>query len=84
MVYGILFSGRTTMKRHSDLIKLLNTVVLLQYVPRVRVIYLSWKELTRRDGKFVGWVTVVFNLFLYILASHVSFYTNFIFIMGEL
>ncbi|KAK4571299.1 hypothetical protein RGQ29_029914 [Quercus rubra] len=57
--------------RCSDSIKWLNALVLFQYVPRVRQIYISWKELTKSKGKFVGWVKVAFIFFLYILSSHV-------------
>ncbi|KAK9937119.1 hypothetical protein M0R45_013932 [Rubus argutus] len=47
--------------------KLLNVAVVLQYVPRVCQIYL-----TRHKFKMPGkWVKPSFNLFLYILASHV-------------
>ena len=59
--------------RSSDSIKWLNALVLFQYVPRVRQIYISWKELTKSKGKFVGWVKAAFIFFLYILSSHVSF-----------
>ncbi|XP_050252064.1 cyclic nucleotide-gated ion channel 1-like isoform X1 [Quercus robur] len=57
--------------RSSDSIKWLNALVLFQYVPRVRQIYISWKELTKSKGKFVGWVKAAFIFFLYILSSHV-------------
>ncbi|KAK7845263.1 cyclic nucleotide-gated ion channel 1 [Quercus suber] len=57
--------------RSSDSIKWLNALVLFQYAPRVRQIYISWKELTKSKGKFVGWVKAAFIFFLYILSSHV-------------
>ena len=59
--------------RSSDSRKWLNALVLFQYGPRVRQIYISWKELTKSKGKFVGWVKAAFIFFLYILSSHVSF-----------
>ncbi|KAM4068798.1 hypothetical protein ACB094_12G039900 [Castanea mollissima] len=57
--------------RPSEIIKSLNTLVLFQYVPRIRQIYLSWKNLPRNAGKFDGWIKALFNFFLFILASHV-------------
>ncbi|KAL4594946.1 hypothetical protein ACB092_12G055600 [Castanea dentata] len=57
--------------RPSEIIKSLNTLVLFQYVPRIRQIYLSWKNLPRNAGKLDGWIKALFNFFLFILASHV-------------
>ncbi|KAK7845261.1 cyclic nucleotide-gated ion channel 1 [Quercus suber] len=56
--------------RPSEIIKSLNTLVLFQYVPRIRQIYLSWKNLPRNAGKLDGWIKALFNFFLFILASH--------------
>ncbi|XP_075674735.1 cyclic nucleotide-gated ion channel 1-like, partial [Castanea sativa] len=57
----------------SNKVKLLNTFVLFQYVPRVSQIHLSWKKLTRNDKKFDRFILVQasLNLILYILAGHV-------------
>ncbi|XP_050261815.1 cyclic nucleotide-gated ion channel 1-like isoform X2 [Quercus robur] len=57
----------------SNKVKLLNTIVLFQYVPRVSQIYLSWKKLTRNDKKFdrIILVRASLNFILYILAGHV-------------
>lgn len=54
---------------------LLKFVVLCQYVPRFLRIYPLYKEVTRTSGLFIesAWAGVAFNLFLYMLASHVSF-----------
>ncbi|KAK4564814.1 hypothetical protein RGQ29_006755 [Quercus rubra] len=57
----------------SNKVKLLNTIVLFQYVPRVSQIYLSWKKLTRNAKKFdrIILVQASLNFILYILAGHV-------------
>ncbi|KAL4614123.1 hypothetical protein ACB092_07G031900 [Castanea dentata] len=51
----------------------LNSVILLQYGPRVFQIYRYWKELKRaeKSNKASQWITASLNLFLYILAGHV-------------
>ncbi|XP_059433150.1 cyclic nucleotide-gated ion channel 1-like [Corylus avellana] len=53
--------------------KFLNTLVFLQYVPRVLRIYISWMDLSKPDSKLfrIVWVKAAFNFFLYILSSHV-------------
>ncbi|KAK6925963.1 Ion transport domain, partial [Dillenia turbinata] len=52
---------------------LLKFVVLFQYVPRVLRIYPLYKEVTRTSGILTetAWAGAAFNLFLYMLASHV-------------
>jgi hypothetical protein len=59
----------------------LTAVVVLQYVPRVLRIHRSRKILTGSGLQRVRIVPAeaAFNFFLYILASHVSLITNFIF-----
>ena len=56
--------------------KYLNFLLLSHYIPRIVRIYLSCKELTKSLDKLTGivWVKGLFNLFLYMLASHVSVY----------
>ena len=53
---------------------LLKFVVLFQYLPRVFRIYPLYKEVTRTSGILTetAWAGAAFNLFLYMLASHVS------------
>lgn len=53
---------------------LLKFVVLIQYVPRFIRIYPLYKEVTRTSGILTetAWAGAAFNLFLYMLASHVS------------
>lgn len=53
---------------------LLKFVVLFQYVPRVIRIYPLYREVTRASGILTetAWAGAAFNLFLYMLASHVS------------
>ena len=55
---------------------ILYMVLLLQYAPRVVQIYISCDELRKIPDAFSGtiWVRGAFNLFLYIIASHVRFY----------
>ncbi|KAL6291636.1 hypothetical protein ACE6H2_009146 [Prunus campanulata] len=52
---------------------LLKFVVLFQYVPRVIRIYPLYREVTRASGILTetAWAGAAFNLFLYMLASHV-------------
>lgn len=53
---------------------LLKFVVFFQYIPRVFRIYPLYKEVTRTSGILTetAWAGAAFNLFLYMLASHVS------------
>ncbi|CAI9775067.1 unnamed protein product [Fraxinus pennsylvanica] len=52
---------------------LLKFVVTLQYIPRVLRVYPLYKEVTRTSGILTetAWAGAAFNLFLYMLASHV-------------
>ena len=52
----------------------LKTIILSQYVPRLMQIYLLYKEVTRTSGILTepAWAGAAYNLFLYMLASHVS------------
>ncbi|XP_068664870.1 cyclic nucleotide-gated ion channel 1-like [Aristolochia californica] len=52
---------------------LLGFIVVLQYIPRLARIYPLWREVTRSSGIITetAWVGAAFNLFLYMLASHV-------------
>ncbi|KAG6387765.1 hypothetical protein SASPL_152957 [Salvia splendens] len=52
---------------------LLKFVVLFQYIPRVLRVYPLYKEVTRTSGILTetAWAGAAFNLFLYMLASHV-------------
>ncbi|XP_008233559.2 PREDICTED: cyclic nucleotide-gated ion channel 1-like [Prunus mume] len=52
--------------------KLMNSLVLLQYMPRVLRIYFSCKEFKESPYENIKlWIKGVLNFFLYILASHV-------------
>ncbi|PSS32337.1 Cyclic nucleotide-gated ion channel like [Actinidia chinensis var. chinensis] len=52
---------------------LLKFVVLFQYIPRVLRVHPLYKEVTRTSGILTetAWAGAAFNLFLYMLASHV-------------
>ncbi|KAL6533292.1 Cyclic nucleotide-gated ion channel 1 [Orobanche minor] len=52
---------------------LLKSVVILQYIPRVLRVYPLYREVTRTSGILTetAWAGAAFNLFLYMLASHV-------------
>lgn len=52
---------------------LLKFVVFFQYIPRVLRVYPLYKEVTRTSGILTetAWAGAAFNLFLYMLASHV-------------
>lgn len=55
---------------------LLKFVVLFQYIPRFLRVYPLYKEVTRTSGILTqtAWAGAAVNLFLYMLASHVSSY----------
>lgn len=54
--------------------ELLKWVIFCQYVPRIARIYPLFKEVTRTSGLVTetAWAGAALNLFLYMLASHVS------------
>ncbi|KAF3968931.1 hypothetical protein CMV_007234 [Castanea mollissima] len=64
-----------TMKTKVPLLmkEMLKAVILSQYVPRIMRIYPLYKEVTRTSGILTesAWAGAVYNLFLYMLASHV-------------
>jgi len=53
---------------------MLKFIVFFQYIPRFIRIYPLYKEVTRTSGILTetAWAGAAFNLFLYMLASHVS------------
>ncbi|KAF3973278.1 hypothetical protein CMV_003285 [Castanea mollissima] len=57
----------------SSNITILNSLILLQYGPRVFQIYRYWKQLksVKKPNKASLWIKASSNLFLYILAGHV-------------
>ncbi|CAB4280658.1 unnamed protein product [Prunus armeniaca] len=57
--------------RSSKTMKFLNFLLVLQYVPRVLLIYRLCHERKKAAKKPGTWVKSFFNFFLYILASHV-------------
>ncbi|ONI08179.1 hypothetical protein PRUPE_5G162000 [Prunus persica] len=57
--------------RSSKTMKFLNFLIVLQYVPRVLLIYRLCYERKKAAKKPGIWVKSFFNFFLYILASHV-------------
>ncbi|KAI5346207.1 hypothetical protein L3X38_014086 [Prunus dulcis] len=60
------------MRASRSLRKLMNFLVMVQYVPRVLRIYLSCKKSKKPfKGHTALWVKGLLNFFLYILASHV-------------
>lgn len=58
---------------------LLKIVVILQYIPRVLRIHPLYREVTRSSGILTetAWAGAALNLFLYMLASHVSILKKF-------
>ncbi|KAM5585031.1 cyclic nucleotide-gated ion channel 1 [Rosa sericea] len=69
----VIFSLFSKMRssRSSETRKFLDSLVLLQYVPRVLRIFLLCNERHLIPRKAGIWIKSVFNFFLYILASHV-------------
>jgi len=53
---------------------LLKYAVIVHYVPRLLRIYFLFKEVTSTSGLLTetAWAGAAYNLFLYMLASHVS------------
>ncbi|KNA18756.1 hypothetical protein SOVF_067880 [Spinacia oleracea] len=53
---------------------LLKVVIFVQYIPRLIRIYPLYKEVTRTSGIITetAWAGAAFNLFLYMLASHIA------------
>lgn len=53
--------------------EMLKGVIFVQYIPRIGRIYPLYKEVTATSGIFTetAWAGAAFNLFLYMLASHV-------------
>ncbi|BFG23528.1 hypothetical protein CerSpe_098020 [Prunus speciosa] len=66
-----IFFSKTRGSRSLKTRKLLNSLLVLQYVPRVLRIFLLCHERHLVPRKTGIWVKGVFNFFLYILASHV-------------
>ena len=65
-----------TMKTKVPLVmkEVLKAIIVAQYVPRLMRIYPLYKEVTRISGILTepAWAGAAYNLFLYMLASHVS------------
>lgn len=59
---------------------LLKYTIIIQLVPRLLRIRPLFKEVTRTSGILTetAWAGAAFNLFLYMLASHVSFFTTYL------
>ena len=54
--------------------QMLKLVIFSQYVPRLSRLYPLYMEVTRASGILTqtAWAGAAYNLFLYMLASHVS------------
>ncbi|XP_013626707.1 PREDICTED: probable cyclic nucleotide-gated ion channel 12 [Brassica oleracea var. oleracea] len=65
----------TLMRRSDSLVsrEILKWIVLSQYIPRILRIYPLYKEVTKASGTVAEtkWIGAAFNLFLYMLHSHV-------------
>uniref|UniRef100_A0A7N0UAH1 Cyclic nucleotide-binding domain-containing protein n=1 Tax=Kalanchoe fedtschenkoi TaxID=63787 RepID=A0A7N0UAH1_KALFE len=72
-VVTLIIIPRLRGSRISNTKDLLKFIVIFQYVPRVLRIYPLYKEVTRTSGILTetAWAGAAFNLFLYMLASHV-------------
>ncbi|CAB4270649.1 unnamed protein product [Prunus armeniaca] len=58
--------------RFLNIAMLINSLVMVQYVPRILRIYFACKELKESFNERIGlWIKSVLNFLLYILASHV-------------
>ena len=67
------------MRRSDSLVsrEILKWIVLSQYIPRILRIYPLYKEVTKASGTVAEtkWIGAAFNLFLYMLHSHVSLFS---------
>ncbi|CAM8962419.1 hypothetical protein QQ045_003052 [Rhodiola kirilowii] len=72
-VVTLIIVPRLRGSRISNTKDLLKFIVIVQYLPRVFRIYPLYKEVTRTSGILTetAWAGAAFNLFLYMLASHV-------------
>ncbi|XP_020413657.1 cyclic nucleotide-gated ion channel 1 [Prunus persica] len=68
----ILFFSKAKGWRSLNIAMLMNSLAMVQYVPRILRIYFSCKELKESFNERIGlWIKSVLNFFMYILASHV-------------
>ncbi|CAB4301239.1 unnamed protein product [Prunus armeniaca] len=59
--------------RFLNIAMLINSLVMVQYVPRILRIYFACKELKESFNERIGlWIKSVLNFLLYILASHIQ------------
>lgn len=65
---------KTNVPLPSVIKEMLKAIVFSQYVPRLMRIYPLYIEVTRTSGILteIAWLGAAYNLFLYMLASHVS------------
>ncbi|CAB4270648.1 unnamed protein product [Prunus armeniaca] len=67
----ILFFSKAEGWRSLNIAMLMNSLAMVQYVPRILRIYFSCKELKESFNERIGlWIKSVLNFLLYILASH--------------
>ncbi|PQQ09472.1 cyclic nucleotide-gated ion channel 1 [Prunus yedoensis var. nudiflora] len=68
----ILFFSKAKGWRSLNIAMLMNSLAMVQYVPRILRIYFSCKELKESFNERIGlWIKSVLNFLMYILASHV-------------
>ncbi|XP_021803222.1 putative cyclic nucleotide-gated ion channel 15 [Prunus avium] len=77
----LVFFPKLRASRALNRMRIMNSLILLQYVPRIYLIYRDCINLNKKkldnyisDIKRKAWVPWLLNFILYILASHVSFY----------
>ncbi|KAM5556098.1 cyclic nucleotide-gated ion channel 1-like [Rosa sericea] len=72
LIFYFVTNARGWMSLNTIKKVMMNSLVLLQYVPRILRIYFSCKELKETlHGEIGLWIKGVLNFFLYILSSHV-------------
>ena len=74
VVCVIIFTKKT--KAPLIMKQMLKIAIFSQYVPRLSQLYLLYMEVTRTSGILTqtAWAGAAYNLFLYMLASHVSWF----------
>lgn len=62
--------------------EMLKIIIFSQYVPRIARIYPLYNDVKRTSGILTetAWAGAALNLFLYMLASHVSCYLRYMFL----
>lgn len=75
MIWFVLPAIKRSQDDHTD--NTLVLIVLLQYIPRLYLIFPLSSQIIKATGVVTqtAWAGAAYNLLLYMLASHVTFFT---------